>query len=299
MFPEKLYIREVCPRDGWQKYKTIISTDTKISLIKSMIDYGVKELEIGVFSSVPKLVRQYPDLMDVAAEIVPYAKEKGVILTSLVNDYNDACHSLDAGIDHVGCFVSISETFGKGFGKTIAESFECFKEIAAIPNITVDLNLGAVFGCPFGDITPVERTLDYIEKGLEIGVSSIGLADSAGKSTPFHVQQILETILQHHPADLFSIHLHNTQGFGMANAYTALTCGISHFDTSLGAMGGCPVIPNARGNIATEDFVNMADKLDIPTGIDLSQCIDTSVKMSEQIKNPVISSMAELQVLSK
>ncbi len=43
----------------------------------------------------------------------------------------------------------------------------------------------------------------------------------------------------------------------MANAYAALECGITDFDTSLGAMGGCPVIPNAKGNIATEDFVNL------------------------------------------
>lgn len=55
-------LREVAPRDGWQKFKTVLPTEVKRELICSMIDYGARELEIGVFSSDPVRGRQYQDL---------------------------------------------------------------------------------------------------------------------------------------------------------------------------------------------------------------------------------------------
>lgn len=52
-YPSLVSLREVAPRDGWQKFKTVLPTEVKRELICSMIDYGARELEIGVFSSDP------------------------------------------------------------------------------------------------------------------------------------------------------------------------------------------------------------------------------------------------------
>ena len=68
--------------------------------------------------------------------------------------------------------------------------------------------------------------------------------------------------------------------------------GFTRFDVSLAGMGGCPVIPNAKGNIPTEDFVNLLHKMDIGCGIDLDRCTVASLDMSRRIGAPVISSMA-------
>lgn len=54
------------------------------------------------------------------------------------------------------------------------------------------------------------------------------------------------------------------------------------FDVSLAGMGGCPVIPNAKGNIPTEDFVNLLHKMDIGCGIDLDRCTVASLDMSRR-----------------
>ena len=53
-YPSLVSLREVAPRDGWQKFKTVLPTEVKRELICSMIDYGARELEIGVFSSDPR-----------------------------------------------------------------------------------------------------------------------------------------------------------------------------------------------------------------------------------------------------
>ena len=113
-------------------------------------------------------------------------------------------------------------------------------------------------------------------------------------AAPDQIRSTLCVFLDSFSPSQLSIHLHDTEGFGMANAYAALECGITDFDTSLGAMGGCPVIPNARGNIATEDFVNLLNKLGIGSDVDLGKCVAASLAMSRRIGNPVISAKAEL-----
>ena len=48
----------------------------------------------------------------------------------------------------------------------------------------------------------------------------------------------------------------------------ALRCGVTFFDTALGGMGGCPFVPGAAGNIATEDTVHLMEAMGAATGVD-------------------------------
>ena len=65
------------------------------------------------------------------------------------------------------------------------------------------------------------------------------------------------------------LHLHDTRGFGIANAMAAMEEGIDKFDTSLGGLGGCPIMKGASGNIATEDLVYLCGEMGVETGVDL------------------------------
>ena len=47
-----------------------------------------------------------------------------------------------------------------------------------------------------------------------------------------------------------AIHLHDTRGLGLANAYSAYQSGIRIFETSVSGIGGCPFAPGAAGNLA-------------------------------------------------
>ena len=298
-YPEHIILKEVAPRDGWQKYKRIIPTEQKIRLIKSMIDYGVKELEIGVFAKNPKLARQYPDIEEVCKAIIPYAEEHGVKLNVLASDEPSVSRVLKAGIHVFDYFISVSDTFGKGFGASADEIFKELEQLVKVPGAEVRLALGAVFGCPFGETVSVEKTISYIKRAVDMGISEIGLGDSAGKGDPLHTEMILSEIAKEFAPDQFSLHIHNTEGFGLANCVKAMELGFFRFDVALGGMGGCPVIPNAKGNIPTEDFANLLYKMGIRTEINLQKCIQASLDMSELIKNPVISSAAENMLLRR
>lgn len=59
------------------------------------------------------------------------------------------------------------------------------------------------------------------------------------------------------------MHFHNTRGTALANIIVALQKGITLFDSSIAGIGGCPYIPNATGNVATEDLVHMLEQMGI------------------------------------
>ena len=45
----------------------------------------------------------------------------------------------------------------------------------------------------------------------------MGLGDSAGKADPIHTERILRGILERFRPEQISLHIHNTEGFGLAN----------------------------------------------------------------------------------
>ena len=62
----------------------------------------------------------------------------------------------------------------------------------------------------------------------------------------------------------------------MANIIAAMEAGITRMDCSFAGLGGCPFVPGAAGNIASEDVVHMLYEMGVETGIDLDACIATA-----------------------
>ena len=77
------------------------------------------------------------------------------------------------------------------------------------------------------------------------------------------------------------LHLHDTEGRGLANALAAIKVGVRYFDTAFGGMGGCPFIKGATGNIATEDLVAMVERMGMTTGVDIRAVAAISRSMED------------------
>jgi hydroxymethylglutaryl-CoA lyase len=94
-------------------------------------------------------------------------------------------------------------------------------------------------------------------------------------------------------------HFHVTRGWGLANVLAALQAGITHFESTLGGLGGQPANfidgypvsgtgkyyysdPNIVGLVSTEDMVVMMDEMGIATGIDVNRLLDIG-RMVEKI----------------
>lgn len=293
--PERVEIMEVCPRDGWQNHKVLIPTETKIKYIKKMIDCGARKMDVTSFVN-PKAVPQMADAFEVVAGVREYAAEKGCLLSGLALNKKGVENAKAAGLENVSFVLSVSEEHNlRNSRKTIQESMDTFLELAAgAQGLNISLALPCVFGSPFGDEIPMKRVTDIIERAFAAGVKEIGLADTAGISSPYHTREVLQFLKSWVDFGDVSIHLHDTRGMGLANAYIALEEGITKFDASMGAMGGCPFVPGAKGNIGSEDLINMFEQMGVATGYDLQEVVETAISMGREIQADLVSSMTSL-----
>ncbi len=67
----------------------------------------------------------------------------------------------------------------------------------------------------------------------------------------------------------------------MTNLYAALLAGAATFDTALGGIGGCPYVPKAAGNLATEDVVYLLSEMGVTTGINLEALINAALLLEK------------------
>jgi hydroxymethylglutaryl-CoA lyase len=87
------------------------------------------------------------------------------------------------------------------------------------------------------------------------------------------------------------LHFHNTRGMGIANIVAGMQAGVDCFDASFGGIGGCPFVPGAAGNVATEEVLHMCDEMGIETGIDLDRVIETARAVQELLGRDLPSSI--------
>jgi hydroxymethylglutaryl-CoA lyase len=130
----------------------------------------------------------------------------------------------------------------------------------------VDAVISCAFGSPFeGDVAP--RTVAAMAgRLLGDGATSVTLADTTGLATPRRINEVLDAT----GSDV-GLHLHDTRGTALLNAYAALARGVTRLDTALGGLGGSPFASGSGsgggGNLATEDLVYLLDDLGIGTGV--------------------------------
>jgi hydroxymethylglutaryl-CoA lyase len=146
------------------------------------------------------------------------------------------------------------------------------------------------FGCNFEGEIPISQVVKMTDTLLSLAAENgvklkgIYLADTVGHGTPLSMEARIGALRERWPDLKIGLHLHDTRGTGMANAYAALRLGVDQFDSSCAGLGGCPFAGHkgAAGNICTEDLVYMCHEMGIETGIDL-QLLAECARMAEQI----------------
>jgi hydroxymethylglutaryl-CoA lyase len=171
-----------------------------------------------------------------------------------------------------------SDTFSiRNNGAPTLDTLTGWAEVAAAARaakIPTSITIGAAFGCPFEGEVPVERVVEIAKRAAEHGTEEIALADTIGVGSPADVVERFTAVAKALPGMRLRAHFHNTRNTGIANAYAAITAGVTVLDSSLGGIGGCPFAPAATGNIPTEDLVYMLNRMKVETGIDLATAIE-------------------------
>jgi hydroxymethylglutaryl-CoA lyase len=151
--------------------------------------------------------------------------------------------------------------------------------------------ISCAFGSPYeGEISANSIAL-LCDQLIEAGAACCTLADTTGMATPRHIETLVSALSDRVRTDI-GLHLHETRGTALLNAYVAMQHGLARFDTSVGGLGGSPFAAGAAGNLATEDLVYLCDELGIGTGISLDSLREVSRITSEVIGRPVPSRVA-------
>src|SRR5262249_6964649 len=104
----------------------------------------------------------------------------------------------------------------------------------------------AAFGCNFDGDIPVDRLVGLVRQLLDLAAEHdvtyryISLADTMAWATPQSIKRVIGTLRDTYPGVDFALHLHDTRGMGIANAFAGLEMGVTRFDSSVGGLGGCP-----------------------------------------------------------
>jgi hydroxymethylglutaryl-CoA lyase len=266
-------IEEQGPRDGFQVETVSIPTELKIKWIEDAVRAGVKRIQMSSFVH-PKLVPQMADAEAICAGV---RKQEGVIYSGLVLNVRGVERAIKAGLTHIAISMSASDTHSrKNANKSIEESLVEFAEMVKVAKeegLIVRGGIQSAFGCRYEGQISEQFVIDLAKRHLDLGIDELSLADSTGMGNPVQMKRIMSQIMPFTGNLPVFLHLHDTEGKGIANMIAAIDCGVTHFDTAFGGLGGCPFIKGATGNIATEDVVHCLHQMGFETGIDNQKMI--------------------------
>ena len=296
--PKAVRINEEGPREGFQIEKGPIPTERKIALIDALSETGLQQIQLVSFVS-PKAV---PQMADAETVVAGFQRKPGVAYTALwLNDKGLKRALATARLDiHGSLSLTASEKFLKrNQNRSLEENREAqhgMIDTYKAAGVAVDRgSIMAAFGCNFEGDIPVSRILDIIRDMLEIAeqhqikLKTVSLADTMAWATPASIKRVVGAVRERFPEISINLHLHDTRGMGIANAYAGLEMGVASFDAAVAGLGGCPFAAHAgaAGNVCTEDLVFMCDEMGIETGIDLEKLIEAARLAEEIVGHPL------------
>ncbi len=295
--PASVTLHEEGPREGFQIESSGIPTARKVAFIEALAQTGVRQIDCVSFVN-PQRVPGMADAAEVAAQI---RKRDGVRYTGLWLNTKGLMRALETRLDIVGAIrLTASETFcvkntGMDISQTVDEQRR-WLDVYRERRIPVEWGyVMTAFGCNFEGYIDPRKVVAMVGQILELAAESavslrgVYLADTVGWGTPLSIERAIDAVRDRWPDLALGLHLHDTRGTGLANAYAALRLGVRQFDTTCAGLGGCPFAGHkgAAGNICTEDMVFMCEEMGVATGIDLEKLIECAHMAEEIVGHPL------------
>lgn len=311
--PGHITIHDTTVREGFQREERLIPTDAKLWVVRQLVKAGFKRLEVTNFAS-PTRLPQFADAENLLQQIrthrslAPFLSDvefSAVTINQRAVDRALAAHRQEAGPDRILLVISVSDAYQQAnTGMTIDEYWKmadnCI-QVAKSSGIKVCGVINGIWGCPKTGRTDMQTAVAFARRWLQMGADEIEHADHDGSATPDRVFAYFSNVLDAMPGpEKHVAHFHSTRGWGMANVLAAMQAGISHFESTLGGIGGQPANfvdgvpvagtgdyyhkdPGLSGLISTEDLAVMLDEMTIETGLD----VDTVISVGGMVERIV------------
>jgi hydroxymethylglutaryl-CoA lyase len=311
-YPKKVSLGDITVRDGFQHEETLIPTAAKLWLSEQLILAGFRKIEVTNFGN-PKGMPQFADADDLmkalhksklVKDLLPEVEVTAVTIRERAIERAIQAYKEGWGPDRILLMVSTSESHQrKNSGINLAEYWKMSEDYikkATDAGMKVNGTVSTIWGCPIEGPTEMKDAVEFTKRWLDIGATDVEHADHDGSASPDRVYDYYSMILDAIPdTSKHIVHFHTTRGWGMANVLAALQAGMTHYESTMGGIGGQPANfvsgvpvsgtgtyyyknPNQVGLVSTEDMAVMMDEMGIDTGLDLDKLLQVG-NMVERI----------------
>ena len=282
--PQRVRIAEVGPRDGLQSLERMYPTEVKLELIDILASAGIETIEVTGFVRSDVI----PQLSDAAELFARLERRPGTTYRALVPNLKGARRAADVKVDEMLGLIVASDSYSKkNSNMTVEENLEQLVQMAAVSReseIPLVVAIGCAMFCPYEGDTPPERVLDIIDRLWGEGIRSFYVATSVGLDGPGTVYHLCTRIMERWPALALGVHLHNTNGMALANAFAGALAGAQFFEGSICGIGGGIRMPYGMapyGNVSTEDLVHMFAESGVDTGLELDAVLGAARRIKD------------------
>ena len=317
--PRKVTIGDITVRDGFQHLEKFISTRAKIFYAEQLIFAGCKNIEVTNLGN-PYLMPQFSD----AEELLKHLRsdrfkqrchKKGV-------NYDELCitavtireSAVDRAIrlrqegygpDRLLMMVSTEEEHHFANSGTSLPDYwkECERAIKKCNDAGMKMcgTVSTIWGSPIGGATDMADAVEFTKRWLEIGAYDIEHADHDGSASAPDVYRYFSMIMDQIPDPSVHIaHFHETKRVASASVLAALQAGISHFEATIGGLGGQPANflddtpvpgtgeyyyddPRYVGLVCLEDLLVQIDEMGIEHGYNVDRILWLGRQMEKTV----------------
>jgi hydroxymethylglutaryl-CoA lyase len=317
--PKKVTVGDITVRDGFQHEEKFISTQAKKFYLEELIFAGCRNIEVTNLGN-PFLMPQFRDAEELLAHVrndrfKQRCAKKGVnyddiTLTAITireGAVNRAIELREKGVgpDRLLMMVSTEEEHHfANSGTTLpdywAEAERCIQKCNDA-GMKMCGTVSTIWGSPIGGATELKDAVEFTKRFLEIGAHDIEHADHDGSATAAEVYRYYAMILDEIPnPDLHIAHFHETKRVAAASVLAALQAGITHFEATLGGLGGQPANflddtpvkgtgeyyyedPRYVGLVTLEDTLVQIDEMGIEHGWDVDRVLWLGRQMEKTV----------------
>lgn len=248
---DDLILEDTTLRDGEQAPGVAFNRETKLAILDSLIDVGVRWIEAGIFAMGGSEARTIKEMLERTenTDIKLIGWNRG--------SYDEVKASLDVGFKHVHIGIPTSSVH-------IAHSINKTPEwviAKACEMISYAKDRGAFVSVSAEDVgrTDIDFLKLYACKVKEAGADRIRLSDTVGILMPDQYQRIVSEVSNVSNLDT-QCHAHNDFGLGVANTLAGIHGGAKYFHVTVNGVGERAGMP---------DFAQVATLMQIKYGKNL------------------------------
>jgi isopropylmalate/homocitrate/citramalate synthase len=304
-----IVLREVGLREGLQAQPLVVPTETKAQWMVRLVAAGFNEVNPVSFvrSDVMPQMADAETFLDQVTESLPAnVRVSGLSPNQKGVDRAIAAHRRGQLSDAILVTAATASTLSaNGMTANIDQRISevaHWAEACKSAGLGVIVFISAAFGCSIEGRVPPEAVIRIAGKLKETAsVDEIVLSDSTGQGDPLQVHELLSRLARELPKEeRLGLHFHDSRGAGLANILAAMMSPFTSvvIDTAFGGWGGdIPFIPEAAGNVASEDVAEMLIGMGHDVAIDVSAVAEVTKEALSLLGVPLRSRVAETGIV--